>query len=85
MGLEESRYRPGGRVTTYEFRVTVLQPEAGDPVPEAPEMPRWSSTALFQMLGGFHEWEQSLTHEQRLAVRFDLLPVESGGAPDPGG
>lgn len=72
-------------MTTYEFRVVTAQPEDGDPVPEPSEMPRWDNTALYQMLGGFHEWESALTHEQRVAVRFFLVPVESEGAPDPGG
>lgn len=72
-------------MTTYEFRVTMFQPEGEEPVPEAAELPQWNDTPLFQMMGGFHEWEQGLTHEQRLAVRFSLVPVESGGVPDPGG
>ena len=72
-------------MTVYEFRVVMLQSEDAEPVPEAPELPRWDDTALYQMLGGFHEWQSALTHEQRLAVRFFLVPVDSGSAPDPGG
>lgn len=72
-------------MTTYELRVGMQQSEDGDPVPEAPELPQWNDTALYQMQGGFHEWQSALTHEQRVAIRFYLIPVESGSAPDPGG
>lgn len=61
-------------MTVYRFEVTSFDSEVDDP----PRIPLWDDADLTAMTGSFHEWMlYTLTHEQRVAVRFNLTEEDA--------